>query len=218
MFGWRDVRRKYVMEVELKYQVGNKATLDEIANDAELARFEEKGSREGIQMKAVYFDTKDRSLSEACFAFRVRLEGERTFATLKWKGSVKGALHTRQEINVPVSDETCLISPNPEVFNECEMGKPFMDAIGKKKLYPLVEIASFRRRFRVEYGESLIEVSIDEGEIITEKGNEPISEVEFELFAGNEEKLEELGKKIADKYGLKPGKKSKYARGLALLS
>ena len=62
-----------------------------------------------------------------------------------------------------------------------------------------------------------MEVSIDQGDIITANGSCPICEMEIELYSGNEEDLVKLGKQIQKSYNLKEENISKYARGLALL-
>ena len=42
-------------------------------------------------------------------------------------------------------------------------------------------------------------------------------EMEIELYSGDLEELKEYGQKIADKYGLVPEDRSKFARGYDLL-
>ena len=60
-------------------------------------------------------------------------------------------------------------------------------------------------------------LSYDEGEILAGGKTTAISEVEIELSEGNEEDLKAFGMDLAEKYGLLPLNKSKYARGLKLL-
>ena len=60
-------------------------------------------------------------------------------------------------------------------------------------------------------------LSFDEGEIRTAGGTAPISEVEVELYSGDQDDMIALGKELAAKYNLTPGNKSKYQRGLELL-
>ncbi|MFV0518076.1 MAG: inorganic triphosphatase [Aminipila sp.] len=205
------------MEIEMKYGIGDKEIAANIWDDEYLLSIEEPETREKILMKAAYFDTEDLVLSKNDIALRVRMEGSRIVATLKWKGKNEGGLHIREELNVPVDDEACFIMPDPQLFKESEIGQEVIALIGFKKLYSIMETNFVRSRVRIDNGKGIMEVSIDNGEIITDKGTEHISEIEIELFSGEQEALEEVTKIIADKYGLLPETRSKYARGLTLL-
>ncbi len=205
------------MEIELKYNIKDKETADRIWEDAYLSGMEEKESRETLYMKASYFDTEDSVLQKNDIAFRVRMEGEKIVATIKWNGKSEGALHTREEINVPVDDEACLISPDLMVFKESSIGQEVIELVGDKPLRSTMEVGFLRRRFHIDTGSCIMEVSIDNGEIVTDNGSCPICEVEVEFFSGEQEELLKVGEKLAQRYELVPEKISKYARGLALI-
>ena len=205
------------MEIEMKYGIGDKETAEYIWDDEYLLSIEEADTREKVMMKAAYFDTEDLILSRNDIALRVRMEGARIVATLKWRGKNEGGLHTREEINVPVTDEACFIAPDPQLFKESEIGQEEIALIGFKKLHSILETNFLRSRFRIDSGDGIMEVSIDRGEIVTDKGTEPICELEIELFSGEQNALELVTHKVAEKYGLQPETRSKYARGLALL-
>ena len=201
------------MEIELKYGIPAQEIADEIWRDKLFFHLEEEESRTEMCFDARYFDTPDWDLSKNGVAYRVRKEGGRWVAALKWKGSTEGALHVREEINVPVIDE----KPDPEVFLECEFGEKLMEIIGSKQLYCLLETKFHRKQFRIDTGTGLFELAVDDGWIITPYGEEKISEVEIELFSGETEELEQLGKTLSEKYGLEKEERSKYARGLAII-
>lgn len=201
------------MEVELKYAIKDKETADAVWEDGDLKRLEEPETRETVQMNAVYFDTVDRDLSTNDMAYRIRREGDRLIASLKWGGGSEGALHKREEINVPVKT----VSPNPVVFETCDIGPDLMKIISGKELLPVLEMNVERRRFRVDTGDSLLEVSVDVGQIVAGDKTEPICEVEVELFSGSEEDMMKVGQDLAEKYGLVSEKRSKFYRGLLLL-
>jgi len=204
------------MEIELKYTIPDKNIAESIWKDPDLAKMEEADSRESLSFKAAYFDTDDKILSKNDIAFRVRIEGARAIASLKWNGKNDGALHTREEINVPIDGEACLINPDPALFKESEIGTQLIGLIGDKPLVNVMESGFLRRRMRVDTESSIIEVSIDTGEITTDLGSVPICELELELFSGNQDGLLELGVKLKERYSLEPESLSKYARGLAL--
>jgi len=205
------------MELEVKYAIPDKQTADAIWEDEEIAAMSDISTSEKLVMKAVYFDTEDYTLSKNNIALRVRVEGERTFAALKWGGSASDGFHEREEVNVPVSGEESFIAPEPDMFKESADGLDLIELIGKKPLVNMLETRFLRKRVRLNYRNSIMELAIDTGDIVTDAGNLDILELEIELFAGDESDVIELGKKIADKYSLKPENMSKFARGLELI-
>lgn len=205
------------MEIEMKYGISDKGCADKIWGDNYLKEIGEEASRETLHMKAAYFDTEDYTLLDHDIAFRVRLEGSRVVASLKWNGTSEGGLHTREEINVPLGSEDCLINPSPSIFCESVEGRDMMALVDNKPLHNLLEIRSLRRKIRVDTGKSICEVAIDTGEISTDYGDLPICELEIELFSGSKEDVSAIGNVLAEKYGLAPEDRSKYARGLALI-
>ena len=205
------------MELEMKYAIGNKDIADSIWADEYLMTIEEENTREKVLMKAAYFDTPDHILCHNDITFRVRMENDRIIATLKWRGKSEGAMHQREEINVPVVDEGCFLSPKPAIFKESQIGLEVIELIGEKQLHSIIETRFLRSRFRVDTGNTIIEVSIDKGEIITEQGEEPILEMELEMFSGDKEELVKIGEEISEKYQLQAEEKSKYARGKNML-
>jgi triphosphatase len=205
------------LEFELKYKIHDKKLLTVIPSDEYLLSVEEKDTREQVFMKAAYFDTEDFVLSSNDIAFRVRMDGARIVASLKWNDSGDNGLYTREEINVPVDDPACCLMPDPGLFRESEMGKDLAEMFSGKPLVSILETKFLRNRFRVDTGEAICEISLDDGDIITDFGKLRITEMEIELFSGGKEGLMKLGKTLAEKYELTPELESKYARGLKLL-
>ena len=201
------------MEIELKYQIPAEEVAEKIWENTVFAEIEEAGSREELCLDARYFDTDRCDLARNQIAYRIRKEGERWVAALKWKGRNEGALHTREEINVPVAGDV----PDPSVFEESEMGKELMDLLDGKEIHCFLETRFHRRRFRIDTGKGIFEVSVDQGRIVTEYGEAPISEVEIELFSGETGELMELGRLLQQTYGLEVENESKYARGIAII-
>jgi triphosphatase len=212
-----DAGGKTVLEIELKYKLHDKKLLTTISSDDYLASIEEKGTREQLFMKAAYFDTEDYILSENDIAFRVRMEGSRIIASLKWNDSGEDGLYTREEINVPVDDPACFLMPDPLLFKESEVGKDVAELLNGRLLISIFEMKFLRNRFRVDTGDAICEISLDDGDIITDLGALHVSEMEIELFSGSRDELSKLGAALAEKYGLAPELESKYARGLRLL-
>lgn len=204
------------MEVELKFLVEDKLAQERVLKDRHLAEIKDNGSEEKLCLKATYMDTEDLDLCKKKMAFRVRLENGRPVATLKWGGAADNGLHVRDELNVCVSDDF-IRNPVLDVFKGSEIYPQICDASSGKPLRAIMEIDCIREQISVDTGKSLSVVSLDIGQIVTEKGSAPINELEIELYSGDKEDMIELGRELAAKYNLKPENKSKFQRGLELL-
>ncbi|MCI2062018.1 MAG: CYTH domain-containing protein [Eubacteriaceae bacterium] len=208
------------MEIELKYALENNSKADRIWNDSALALLS-KGTddeRRTEMFESTYYDTADHVLLRNDIAYRVRKEDSRAVASLKWNGKSEGPLHIREELNASLGEWNDDIRPDPHIFSQSEIGAELLSLIGGSELIPLMKVNFRRRMFRADTGNSLLEFSLDEGEILTENGSMPISELEIELFSGEKDALEDLGMKLQKKYDLKPEKDSKFARGLMLMN
>lgn len=204
------------MEVELKFLVEEDIAREKILGDKHLAEIMDAGSLEEIQMNAVYYDTENLDLCNNEIAFRIRRENHHPVATLKWGGKVENGLHMRGELNVTVSEEYAN-NPTLDIFKGSEMYDAIDKAVGSKPLKPLMEANCLRKQMRVDTGKSISVVSLDVGEIVTAKGTAPISELEVELYSGDEQDMIALGRELATKYNLREGAKSKFKVGLELL-
>ena len=204
------------MEIELKFLVEEELTRERILQDDHLRKLAGEEALEVIPMKAVYYDTEEKDLLKKMYAFRVRYEDVRPVATMKWGGGVEEGLHQRGELNVTVN-EVFSECPNVDIFKGSEIYEEIAEAVGEKPLIPVMEMNFVRKQMHVDTGKSISVVSFDEGEIRTAGGTAPISEVEVELYSGDQDDMIALGKELAAKYNLTPGNKSKYQRGLELL-
>lgn len=205
------------MEIELKYSIGTDAIADAIWDDEKIKLMEECGSRCQEELNAVYFDTDEFDLLNHDIAFRIREEGTRVIATLKWNGKTDGALHTREELNANLGEGKCTDEPDPSVFFQSEIGAELQELIGEKALHGFIEVHVSRRKVRVDTNQAIFEIALDSGSVVTKNGTCFISEAEIELYSGKEEELISLGEHLAQKYNLLPETRSKFARGLALL-
>ena len=205
------------MEIELKYAIPDRETADRIWNDPELKAMEEKSTREINEFRGTYYDTEDYLLFKHDIAFRMRKEGKKLVASLKWNGETTGALHKREELNMNLGEEEIPESPDPDIFCESEEGHLTSDLLKGRKLKGMIQVNVTRKDFRIDTGNSIAEISLDDGKIITDKGTEDILELEIELYNGSQEDIEDLGEQLEEKYGLTAEKNSKFARGLRLL-
>lgn len=205
------------MEIELKYGVPDGETCDILWEDSGIQAMEEKGSRDTEEHQASYYDTADLDLLARDIAFRIRREGNRTVATLKWNGKTVGALHTREELNINLGDVPVPETPDPQVFSPSEIGGELLSIIGGKPLREFISVHVSRRRVRVDTNQAIVELAIDTGQVHTAAGSCPVCELELELYSGKEEELLRLGEQLSTQYGLAPEPRSKFARGLSLL-
>jgi len=125
-------------------------------------------------------------------------------------------MHKRQEINVPVSDDAAG-TPDLNIFSQSEMSDVLEAIVGTREMRPIMEMDFVRRKARLDTGRSICEMSVDMGEVRAGGKKIPISELEIELFSGNEEDIIKIGEELSEKYGLKPENKSKFQRGYELI-
>lgn len=205
------------MEIELKYHIDDPKKINEIFLDPEICRIKDENTDETVEMHAVYFDTEDRRLHREAIAFRVRKEGSRLIATLKWNGSSDEGMHKREEINVPVTDERKLYQPDIHIFDQSQMCEELERIVGARTLHPVIEVYFNRRQARLDSGSCICEISADLGEIRCGEKTAPISELELEFYSGDEEEMTVLGQSIAERFQLTWENRSKFKRGLDLL-
>ena len=201
------------MEIELKYRIPDEETAERIWEDSLFSEIEEDDSREEIQMMAIYYDTDELDLARNKIAYRVRREGERLIATLKWSGKSEDGLHTREELCVPVPEREPDISP----FLESDIGEELEQILEDKEMTELLRTDIRRRSFRIDTGTGLFEISVDTGSVLAGGGEAPVQEVEVELFSGETEELLEIGKHLQEVYGLETEDTSKYVKGIELI-
>ena len=205
------------MEIELKYSIEDPADIDRLFSDPDVEKAKDENSVESVPMDAVYYDTSDYALTRQRIAFRVRREGERYIGTLKWDGERDHALYRRHEINLTISDPEQQVHPTIELFEQCDLGERLKELVAGQQLVPLVEMNFVRRKARLDTGKCIMEMSVDRGDMNAGTQMTTILEAEFELLNGSEEEMQEFAEILADRYGMAPGEKSKFARGLELI-
>ena len=120
------------------------------------------------------------------------------------------------ELTLPLCEKSDAEEPSLKVFAESEKGRELIELAGERKLIPTVETSFTRRTMRIDTGKTICEAALDTGKIITSGGNADIRELELELFSGDVEDIEAIGRDLAEKFSLRPGIVSKYARGIEL--
>ena len=209
-----------IKEIELKYTLKDRKQAEEIWEDPVLYAACNLETRESVCMSAIYFDTRDSILARSGMSLRIRREGEHSVLSIKNKGITENGLHRRDENNMPYTgevDENTVFRPDRDMLAESELGSRLLKLIDDRDLYPVIHMNYLRRRFRMDSGDSFVEVAIDTGEISTETASIPVCELEIELYSGDVDDMIAFGNRLADRYGIEREDITKYARGLELL-
>lgn len=202
------------VEIELKF----------IATPAAIAALPERITAWHNQHSApqtltnIYFETADNRLRQHDIGLRIRGYDGRYEMTVKTGGKVVGGLHKRPEYNVDIdSDKLDLARFPADIWPEGWN----IEAL-QAELHPLFRTDFTREKWVITYGESDIELALDQGTISSNSADkavelsEPLSEIELELKQGNQADLLALAVELAPIGGLRQGNLSKAARGYHL--
>jgi len=156
-----------------------------------------------------YFDTPDQQLTAAGAALRLRREEGQCVQTLKTRGSNIGGLHQRDEWEFERPDGRIDLSALP--------ASALPEGLTVDQLQPLFGTHFNRHRWLLDYQGASIEVVLDEGRILTQDTEQPISEVELELKTGQLSALLDLSLQLTERVPMVPSDMSKAERGYRLL-
>lgn len=163
-------------------------------------------------LQASYYDTSDWILKQHHLTYRIRRESGQWVATVKGGGSSHGGLHQRKEWNETISEPVVKL----DWFKGCEAGPLLRQALQSKQLEFQFK-TDFKRFYALfQWGQSQIEVAVDQGEIVVQHKKSPIRELELELKTGATSDLLAFGACLARIWPLRLEKRSKYHRALLL--
>ncbi len=191
-------------EVELKLTLPSFAVQD-FVQGSQLAEYQ----GEPLELDNQYFDTSDLLLNQAHAALRVRKSQHGYVQTLKNKGTALAGLHVRGEWEYPIPSANIDWSLFPD---DVQIDKDIQKAIT-----PLFKTDFTRHVWDVAFGESQIELVMDQGTISTSKSNSPLCEIELELKSGDASDLFTLALQLSKRYPLVPCDISKAERGYNLM-
>ena len=203
------------MEKEIKLIFCNESDFNRMKNElSKEPEFHE------IRMNAIYMDTLDDSLSNSGVAMRIRRENDNIVLTVKDNGSASGGMHTRKEWNVQLDSEEIdfkkIYNSNIDTTDSVTEFFDIIELVRNKGLKEICRTEFVRLSAHVTDGESVAEICLDRGKIISGEKSLPILESEFELHSGKDGYIEELARKYSEEYNLTPENVSKFARGLEL--
>ena len=202
------------MEIELKYLTNDENIFTKLMEDNEIHCLRGDRPIKEIPMNALYYDCADMRLMDAGFACRIRKEGDGYVATLKWKGCDKEGLFVRQELNVPLSEDEAVPSKLMEAFKEATIYEELVKLVGSEPLVEIMAMEFLRKQVKLDSGKSISVLSYDRGFINSKGKKKTISEVELELYSGDQKDMEAIGEGIKSRFNMEIGEKSKFKQGL----
>ncbi len=200
------------VEIELKLLLGKRELKKLLASEL-LKGVLREGSEKKRNLVSSYYDTADFALKKNGIAYRVRDKGDGTFeATVKTDRKSNGGLSERVELNMPLAENTAVL----EGFGELGLGYELTELApdGVEKLFTVDVV---RTTYLLDLDGAVAELAVDNGKIIAGKRKDDIDEIEIELVEGEVGALMNFAAKLAEFVPVFTEKRSKFARGLALL-
>lgn len=198
-------------EIELKLTVLQEEAMKKVTMDSFLLSLA-AGGWQTAELVSTYYDTPQKSLLKNHLTFRIRQTGHGYEATVKDGGKSSGGLHERQEWNVEVKTDC----PDAGAFDGTRIGSLLTTTINNESLVPLFTTKISRSKLLVRFGQSLIEIAVDQGTVVAGAEQTPLREIELELKNGEPFDLLQLGTVLAERYPLRLEQRSKFVRGLLL--
>ena len=159
------------------------------------------------QMQTTYYDTPDGALSGRFYTLRCRLENNVSICTLKAPLDEIG----RGEWELPCADIQTAI---PKL---CKLGAPAdLQELTAAGLIPICGARFTRIAKTIQLKDCTVELALDQGVLTGGSQEIPLCEVEVELKSGKPEHCLAYARQLALAFDLKPEKKSKFRRALAL--
>ena len=186
-------------EFELKYRLSRKA-LAQILEDF-------PGEWTSWEMETTYYDTPGRELGRLRWTRRRRYENGKSVCTVKTPafGGGRGEWETE-------GDD--ILAAIPEL---CKLGAPAeMPYFVRDGLEAVCGARFTRQAMTLQLEQCTVELALDNGVLLGGGSEKRLCELEVELKSGSEAAAAAYAKQLAHQYGLRPEKKSKYLRALAL--
>lgn len=200
------------MEIEAKFVLPDREVLGRLAAAGELAGYVLGEAREQ-HYHDQFLDTADRRLQAAGWYLRLRSAGASRSLTLKGQTSLEGAVHRRQESNVPLPEGNDPSLPPPGQLRDELAG--LTDGEPLRRLVALRQVRLDRTLTRD--GRTVGEMSLDRVRYQSGRASAEELEVEIELGQdGTAEDLDRLARCLRDEWHLVPQTKSKFERAMAL--
>ena len=201
------------VEVELKYRVVDLAAAERYLVAEEIGAFSGTAAARSSQFEDRYVDTADGALTRAGFAVRIRQSGRGTVVSVKSlsRSEGPGGAVRREELEGP-ADRTA----GPLEWPASDARSLVLELAGDAPLLELVTIRQLRRKRVVRDGDTRVELSLDEVDVVSRsRVVDRFVELEAELVKGAEERLVALADIFSADPALAPASGSKLEAALA---
>jgi inorganic triphosphatase YgiF len=204
------------IEVELKLRITDDLSLQRLMKDGQMLAHS-MDEFHTIDMRAVYFDTKDHDLSTRKWALRLRKENGVSVGVFKGN-SVQNddGVFIRDEFSVPADTLDMAIPKLLEVGAPPELAT-FGPYLERCHIDFIRNACSVSLPNPESPNPTIFEFAVDVGKIVVEQKQELLQELELELLAGEADPMVEFSKSLTQKYNLTKEHYSKYTRALFLL-
>ena len=203
-------------EVELKYRVVDLAAAERYLAADEIGSFAGSAAPRSTQLEDRYVDTADGALALAGYAVRLRQSGKGTIVSVKSLERVNGdgGATRRQELEGP-ADRTA----GPLDWPASDARSLVLELAGDAPLVELVTIRQLRRKRVVRDGDTKVELSLDEVDVVSRsRVVERFVELEAELVKGDEDRLTDLAAVFLADPALAPSETSKFEAAMTAVA
>lgn len=160
-----------------------------------------------IRMETTYYDTPNGDFSARHWTVRRRMENEKSVCTFKFPVDAVG----RGEFEVECAS---LEDAIPEL---CKLsGKEDLLSLAMGDLVAVCGAQFTRTAIPIRFGNSMIEVALDQGILLGAGKQLPLCEVEAELKTGDPKDVDRFGAYLQTAYGLEAEPLSKFVRAKTL--
>ena len=204
------------IEVELKYRVLDLAGAERYLVADQIGSFSGGAAARASQFEDRYVDTPDGAMARAGFAVRLRQSGRGSIVSVKALARTEGAGGSvrREELEGPADRAT-----GPLEWPPSDARSLVLALAGDAPLVEVVTIRQLRRKRIVRDGETRVELSLDEVDVVARsRVVDRFVELEAELVKGSEERLVELARVFSVDPALVPSGGSKLEAALAALA
>ena len=202
------------MEMEIKLVAAVETVWTDLFTLPLITETTVNGSVAEKALESHYFDTPEGGLARLGYAYRIRRTPDGLVATLKAAGHMEGGLAHRPEFETTAPD----LKPDLSVFDGQAVGVDLPALIGEAPLGRLFTVDVVRRQRQLQLTpETLVEMAVDFGRILTEDKETPVAEVEFEMITGSTADLLQFLAKLTEQLPFYVAFKSKFRRGTDLL-
>lgn len=218
------------METELKLRFKDPSRAKNFFEEAHIIQLLMPESKRITMMHSLYYDTAEGDLNKSRATLRVRQEGDQSVMTIKLGEKGSASLHQRLEWNLVIDEKIWQPDLDEGIDSQNFLkyavsdGDPdeslleLLERIENKPLQIICQAHFQRTAYDVGYGDTLMELALDDGYLTGGDIKEPLLELELELKEGDVPDLLELGLILEENLPLEPEPKSKYARCLDLLA